>query len=62
MMFVSLKPKADRTMTQDEFVKKSREELKKYVKGRGGYVVLSNGKMLDVSVRKKDDFFDKFDK
>ena len=38
------------------------QHIKKYVKGRGGYVVLSNGKMLDVSVRKKDDFFDKFEK
>jgi two-component system LytT family response regulator len=31
--------------------------IEKYVKGRGGYVVLTNGKMLEVSVRKKDDFF-----
>lgn len=34
MMFVSLKPKAERTMSQDDFVKKTREELKQYVKGR----------------------------
>lgn len=31
----------------------------KYVKGRGGYVVLKNGKTIPVSSRKKDDFFDK---
>jgi two-component system LytT family response regulator len=29
--------------------------VKKYVKGRGGYVVLSDGAHLDVSVRKKDE-------
>lgn len=28
----------------------------KYVKGRGGYVILDNGKNLDVSARKKEDF------
>ncbi len=32
--------------------------VEKYVKGRGGYVMLSNGAHLDVSVRKKDDFLD----
>ena len=31
----------------------------KYVKGRGGYVVLKNGQTLPVSSRKKDSFFDK---
>lgn len=31
----------------------------KYVKGRGGYVVLKNGQTLPVSSRKKDGFFDK---
>jgi two-component system LytT family response regulator len=31
--------------------------VEKYVKGRGGYVILTNGKMLEVSARKKDDFF-----
>ncbi len=31
----------------------------KYVKGRGGYVVLKNGKNITVSSRKKDEFFDK---
>ncbi len=30
--------------------------VEKYVKGRGGHVVLTNGTQLDVSVRKKDDF------
>ena len=34
MMFVSLKPKAERTMSQADFVKKAREDLKQYVKGR----------------------------
>lgn len=34
--------------------------LKKYYKGRGGYVELSDGTMIEVSVRKKDDFFEKF--
>jgi two-component system LytT family response regulator len=36
--------------------------VEKYVKGRGGYVVLTNGKMLEVSVRKKDDFFGSIEK
>ena len=31
----------------------------KYIKGRGGYVVLKNGQTLAVSSRKKDTFFDK---
>jgi two-component system LytT family response regulator len=31
---------------------------KKYYKGRGGYIVLHNGKSLPVSAAKKDDFFD----
>ena len=35
--------------------------VEKYIRGRGGYVVLKNGKSLDVSTRKKDDFFDKID-
>lgn len=34
MMFVSLKPKSERTISQEEFVKKTREELKPIVKGR----------------------------
>jgi two-component system LytT family response regulator len=33
--------------------------IHKYIKGRGGYVVLKNGKNIPVSSRKKDDFFDK---
>lgn len=33
--------------------------IHKYVKGRGGYVVLKNGKNIPVSSRKKDDFFDR---
>ncbi len=35
--------------------------VEKYVKGRGGHVVLSNGKELPVSSRRKDDFFDKLE-
>ncbi|HPI53395.1 MAG TPA: LytTR family DNA-binding domain-containing protein [Chitinophagaceae bacterium] len=35
--------------------------VEKYIKGRGGYVVLKNGKTLEVSIRKKDDFFDKLE-
>lgn len=30
----------------------------KYIRGRGGYVVMKNGLTLEVSVRKKDDFLD----
>lgn len=33
----------------------------RYIKGRGGYVVLKNGQSLEVSHRKKDDFLDKLD-
>lgn len=35
--------------------------VEKYIRGRGGYVVLKNGKSLEVSSRKKDDFFGKLD-
>jgi two-component system LytT family response regulator len=31
-------------------------KVSKYIKGRGGYVVMSDGKVIDVSARKKDDF------
>lgn len=34
VMFVSLKPKAERTISQAEFVKQAREQLKSIVKGR----------------------------
>lgn len=34
IMFVSLKPKIERTISQADFVKKTRDELKKIVKGR----------------------------
>lgn len=30
--------------------------IKKYVRGRGGYVVMEDGSSVDVSVRRKDDF------
>ena len=35
-------------------------KVSKYIKGRGGYVVMSDGKMIDVSVRKKDDFLNAY--
>jgi two-component system LytT family response regulator len=34
----------------------------KYIKGRGGQVKLSNGVILDVSIRKKEDFLTRFSK
>jgi two-component system, LytTR family, response regulator len=33
--------------------------VERYVKGRGGYVVMQNGKALEVSSRKKDAFFER---
>ena len=33
--------------------------VKKYVKGRGGYVIMSDGTSINVSVRKKAEFFEK---
>ncbi len=35
--------------------------VEKYIRGRGGYVILKNGKSLEVSSRKKDDFIGKLD-
>jgi two-component system LytT family response regulator len=35
--------------------------VSKYVRGRGGYVILKNGQSLLVSSRKKDDFMDKLE-
>jgi two-component system LytT family response regulator len=35
--------------------------IQKYVRGRGGYVILKNGQSLEVSSRKKDDFLDQLD-
>ncbi|MDX2003114.1 MAG: LytTR family DNA-binding domain-containing protein [Chitinophagales bacterium] len=32
--------------------------IKKYVKGRGGYIVMTDGASVDVSVRKKEEFMD----
>ena len=32
----------------------------KYFKGRGGYVEMENGSVIEVSVRKKEDFLSKF--
>lgn len=34
--------------------------VKKYYNGRGGYVELENGNKVEVSVRKKESFFEKF--
>jgi two-component system LytT family response regulator len=34
--------------------------VKKYFKGRGGYVEMNNGSMIEISARKKDDFLNKF--
>ena len=35
-------------------------KVTKYIKGRGGYVVMSDGKVIDVSVRKKEDFLNAY--
>lgn len=35
-------------------------QVSKYIKGRGGYVVMSDGKVIDVSVRKKEDFLNAY--
>ena len=35
-------------------------KVSKYVKGRGGHVVMSDGKEIDVSARKKDDFLNAY--
>jgi two-component system, LytTR family, response regulator len=34
--------------------------IKKYQKGRGGYVVLEDGTSIEVAIRRKDDFLSKF--
>lgn len=34
--------------------------VKKYIKGRGGYVQMEDGTSVEISVRKKNDFFDRF--
>jgi two-component system, LytTR family, response regulator len=34
--------------------------IKKYYKGRGGYVEMTNGVRIEISSRKKDDFFERF--
>jgi two-component system LytT family response regulator len=35
-------------------------KVSKYIKGRGGYVVMSDGKIIDVAARKKDDFLNAY--
>lgn len=37
-------------------------QVARYIKGEGGQVVMSDGKVLDVARRKKDDFLTAFDK
>jgi len=34
----------------------NKNHIRKYLKGEGGQVLMSNGKMLDVARRKKDEF------
>ena len=34
--------------------------VKKYFKGRGGYVEMENGAIIEISVRRKEDFLNKF--
>ena len=34
--------------------------VKKYFKGRGGYVQMEDGISIEISIRKKNDFFDRF--
>lgn len=34
--------------------------IKQYIRGRGGYLILKNEKMIDVSVRRKDDLMNRF--
>ncbi len=34
--------------------------VKKYFKGRGGYAEMEDGKSIEISIRKKNDFFDRF--
>ena len=36
-------------------------KVSKYVKGRGGHVIMTDGKEIDVSVRKKDDFLSAYE-
>jgi two-component system, LytTR family, response regulator len=38
------------------------DHIKKYYKGKGGYVEMSNGKTIEVSQRKKDEFLSRFRK
>ena len=35
-------------------------KVSKYIKGRGGYVVMNDGKIIDVAARKKDDFLNAY--
>lgn len=36
------------------------QKIKKYHKGRGGYVVMENGASIEVATRKRDEFLDRF--
>jgi two-component system, LytTR family, response regulator len=52
-------------VNEDDFVRIHHSHLinikhvKKYVKGSGGYVIMDDGSEVEVSVRKKDEFFKK---
>lgn len=37
------------------------EQIEKYVRGEGGYVIMSDGAVVDISRRKKQDFLNRFD-
>ncbi|HEY0679189.1 MAG TPA: LytTR family DNA-binding domain-containing protein [Chitinophagaceae bacterium] len=37
------------------------DHIEKYVRGEGGYVIMSDGAIVDISRRKKQDFLNKFD-
>ncbi len=36
------------------------QHIKEYIKGRGGYVIMIDGSHVDVSIRKKDKFLERF--
>ena len=37
------------------------DHIEKYVRGEGGYVIMSDGAVVDISRRKKQDFLNRFD-
>lgn len=60
----TLRDMEDQIRTGSQFVRIHRSytinlnHLQKYVKGKGGYVVMENGAMINVSAGKKQDFMD----